>query len=252
MKDEKSTAKIVTKIWLPILEKFDKKIEMACLRRDAYLARLLRVELAWLDIEVSIPNSEVARQFITERLAMLDCKPVGLTLPIELITRLNDICEVKRIPRDAFFNRIFLLLASSPKAINRLLFQHANTWDWTVEVRKNYEDELHPHSEFYPLSQTSIDPFWAIRAGLNLLNQQDDVELTDYNEPETGKLIKVIKDVPDGYLLPESVYATIFNDKKIKDADLYGLNCYVADQHVPGSATQIASRKTLDELFGNL
>lgn len=245
MKDEKNTAKIVTKIWLPILEKFDKKIETACLRRDAYLARVLQVELDCLDIEVSMPNSEVARRFITGRLAMLDCKPVGLTLPLGLINRLNGICEVKRIPRDAFFNRLFLLLASSPKAIDHLLFHYAEPWKWTVAVKEKFEVS----DEMYPLNHVSIDPLWAIREGLKLLNEQRDIELIDYEEPETGKLVKVTRDVPNGYLPPQSVYTIMFSDEKIKNTDLYGLNCYIADQHVPGSAAQIASRKTLDEIF---
>lgn len=248
MKTEKNITKIVAKIWLPILEKLDKKIETACLRRDAYLAQVLQVELNFLDIEVSIPNSESARQFISDRLAKLECKPVGLTLPIGLITRLNDICEAKRIPRDAFFNRLFLLLASSPKAIDHLLFSYAEPWDWTLAVKEKFDVS----DAMYPLNHVSIDPLWAVREGLNLMNEQDDIELIDYEVPETGKLVKVIRDVPSGYLLPQSVYTTIFNDEKIKDTDLYGLNCYLADQHVPGSALQIASRKTLDELFANL
>lgn len=248
MKNEKNTTKIGTKIWRPILEKFDKKIEAACLRRDAYLSRVLQIELDCLDNEVPIPNSPVASKFIADRLAVLDCKPVGLTLPMELITRLNAICAVKRISRDAFFNRLLLLLASSPKAIDHLLFQYVGDWDWKAAVKEKFDvpDEL------YPLSRVSIDPLWAIREGLNLMNEENAIELSEYQEPETGKLIKVVRDVPTGYLPPLSVYTTTFNDAQIKGSDLYGLNCYIADQHIPGHPADAARRKTLDEIFAEL
>lgn len=244
MEDEKSTAKISTKIWRPILEKLDKKIEAACLRRDAYLSRVLQVELDCLDSEVRIPNSTEAQDFIAARLDGLDRKLVSITLPLDLISRLNAICRIKRIPRDAFFNRLFLLLASSPAAIDHLLFQHNDDWKAAVQESFDMPDEL------YPLSNTVIDPLWAIRAGFISLQEPDD--LIDFQEPETGKFIKVIRDVPIGYLPPRSVYTIEFNNKQIKNSDLYGLNCYIADQHIPGHPADAVRRKTLDEIFAEL
>lgn len=37
----KTVPKISVKIWRPLIEKFDEKMDEACLRRDAYLAKLL-------------------------------------------------------------------------------------------------------------------------------------------------------------------------------------------------------------------
>ena len=244
MKDEKSMTKIATRIWHPILEKFDRKIEAACLRRDAFLSRVLQIELDCLDDEIRIPNSTEAREFIAARLDLLDRKSVGLTLPADQVIRLNEICRVKRMPRDAFFNRLYLLLASSPNAIDHLLFQNDSDWKAAVKERFDMPDDL------YPLSNTSIDPFWAIREGFSILQESND--LIDYQEPETGKMIKVIADVPGGYLPPPSVYATVFDDKKIRDSDLYGLNCYIADRYIPGNPADVARRKTLDEIFAEL
>ena len=67
----KTVPKISVKIWRPILDKLDAKIESACLRRDAYLAKVLEVELDWLDQEVSIPNSQASYDYVLERLDRL-------------------------------------------------------------------------------------------------------------------------------------------------------------------------------------
>ena len=65
------TAKISVKIWEPLIEKLDTKMEAACLRRDAYLTKLLEFELDRLEEEVSIPNSEAAYNFVSGRLRQL-------------------------------------------------------------------------------------------------------------------------------------------------------------------------------------
>ena len=51
-KTRTTTPKISVKIWRPIIEKFDEKIGIACIRRDAYLNKVLEVELDKLDDEV--------------------------------------------------------------------------------------------------------------------------------------------------------------------------------------------------------
>ena len=104
----KTIPKISVKLWRPIIEKFDLKIEAACLRRDSYLNKVLEVELDWLDHEVSVPNSQASYEYVFSCLDQLDRKLVSLALSPQLTERLNEICSRKRIVRDAFFNRIFL------------------------------------------------------------------------------------------------------------------------------------------------
>jgi hypothetical protein len=121
--------KISVKIWRPIIDALEKKIEAACLRRDAYLNKILEIELRLLDKEVSIPNSQESYDYVFKQLDALDRKLVSLALPPELTQQLNEICRRKRIVRDAFFNRLFLLLAASPKIIDVLLFgTEAKEW----------------------------------------------------------------------------------------------------------------------------
>ena len=245
----KTVPKISVKIWRPILEKLDKKLDDACLRRDAYLNKVLEVELGFLDEEVSIPNSPAAYSFVANCVDSLDRKLVSLALRPDLVERLNEICSRKRIVRDAFFNRLFLLLAVQPKTIDSLLF-HGAADDWCRELwRDIHHDRSFFQSGFYPLA-TAIDPFWAIRDGLKLYDA--DTAIETYTEPSSGLTISVQRDDAGSVKPIDSVYATLI-EKKLGDGTvLLGLNCYMPDWRVPGEEAEILHRKKLDELFPDL
>ncbi len=117
------------KLWRPLIEKFDEKMDEACLRRDAYLGKLLQSEIERLDREVPIPNSKASYDYVFKKLDQFDRKLVSLALPAELSRRINEVCAEKRIVRDAFFNRLFLLLSVSPKVIDRLFFRFRDS-EW--------------------------------------------------------------------------------------------------------------------------
>ena len=114
--------KTSTRIWTPLLEKFTQRLDDACLRRDAWLSKVLERELDELEAAGTIRtfsfteivpdrervNSDAARQFIAARLDALPRKLVTFTLPEALVHRLDTLCESKRIVRDSFFNRLIL------------------------------------------------------------------------------------------------------------------------------------------------
>ena len=81
--DPKTAPKISVKIWEPIIKKLDTKLKSACLRRDAYLNKILEVELDWLDDEVSLPNSQDSYDFVFDRLQELKLKLVS-QVPLRL------------------------------------------------------------------------------------------------------------------------------------------------------------------------
>jgi hypothetical protein len=242
----KTVPKISIKIWRPIIDKFDAKIEKACLRRDAYLNKVLEVELNFLDEEVSIPNSQASYDYVFDRLDRLDRKLVSLALPSELTTRLNEICSRKRIVRDAFFNRIFLLLAASPKVIDRLLFGDVDS-DWRAVVwSENKHDGPFFQSGFYPL-EPMVDPFWAIRSGMEIYA----ADMENYIEPTSGKSILVTRDITGIAMPANSLYTTIF-EQKVRENDLLGLSCYMPDWRIPGHGAEQEHQAKLDELLGEL
>jgi len=236
--------KISVKICRPFIHMLDQKVENACLRRDAYLSKVLEAELSRLDEEVSIPNSEDSRKFVAERLDLLDRKLVSLALRSELTARLDDICERKRIVRDAFFNRLFLLLAAPPKLLDALLFAEATAQDWRYKVWSEDRNEGPFYQNgFYPLAPV-IDPFWALRAGIERCIE---VEAEDYIEPTSGKKVRVTRDLTGAPMPLPGVYTTVF----VKDK-LLGMNCYMPDWHIPGHDAQKEVQAKTDELLAEL
>jgi hypothetical protein len=244
----KTVPKISIKIWRPIIEKLDEKMDLACLRRDAYISRVLAVELDSLDDEVSISNSEASYDFVLASLNRLDRKLVSLVLPPAQIEQLNEICKRKRIVRDAFFNRLFLLLAAESKVIDALLFgDTANDWRREVWGERKHEGPFFQNG-FYPLAPT-IDPFWAIRHGLDIFASGTNVE--DYLEASSGKSIQISRDITGAPVPINSLYTTIF-ESKVGGNDLLGLSCYLPDSRVPGQRAEHEHRLRLDELFAEL
>jgi hypothetical protein len=214
---------ISTKIWRPVLDKLNAKLEQACLRRDAYLNRVLEVELPALDEELPLANSESARQFIAEHLDKLDRKPVSLSLRPDLVERLDDICERKKILRDSFFNRLFFFLAV-PVEWFTSNFPLDENWIGEVWFSDEHEYDLTEKnpgfkSLFYPLEPV-IDPFWALRQGL--VNSED-------NAVRKGIYSVVLRESPKG-------------------SDLWGMNCYLPDRDMPGFVNK-AENLSLDDLL---
>lgn len=244
----RTTPKISVQIWRPLIVRLDQKMTQACLRRDAYLAKVLEVEIAYLDSEVGIPNSPDSFDFVTQKLDLLDRKLVSLALPHDLTARLNDVCARKLIVRDAFFNRLYLLLAASPRVIDRLLFDGFED-DWRRLVwSENKHDGPFFQNGFYPL-EPDIDPFWALRNGLDYYSRE--LGLERYLEPTTGQDVMVSRGVAGELEPAPSVYSTVFN-LKVSGNDLLGLSCHIPDHLIPGHPAEAAHRAGLDELFSTL
>lgn len=238
-----TTKKISTKIWRTIIERLDQKIGSACLRRDAYLNKVLEIELDFLDKEVVLANSAIAQDFIAKSLDQLDRKLVSLALRPDLIARLEDICARKRIVRDAFFNRLFFLLAAPSEFIDKFLFpEYENKWRTAVWEECRHDGPFFENT-FYPLEH-DINPFWAIRAGIELYNK--DIKLHEYTDPDTGKVISVQRVFDEIYPL-DSIYTTLLTEKHIKNSNPFGLNCYIPDWQIPGGHAAVEFQKKLDD-----
>lgn len=246
--DPKPVQKISVKIWRPIIDKLDSKIEATCLRRDAYLAKVLEGELTALDREVCLPNSQAAHDYVFEELDKLDRKLVSLALPPALVERLKEICNRKRIVRDAFFNRLFLLLAANPKTLDALFFSQWDD-DWRSLVWSEYKHER-PFFQngFYPL-EAAVDPFLAMRCALELA-ESDYGAVDRVTDPVTGHEGKVTRNLSGEVIPVESLYTKVLN--KIGDHSLVGFSCHLPDHLIPGHATEKAHKAKLDELFAEL
>ena len=217
---EQTLRKISIRIWQPALDRFNERVNSACLRRDAYLGKVLEHELDRLEIasEFAHANSEAARQFIATRLDALPRKLVTLTLPEPLVQRLDEICARHRLVRDSFFNRLFFLLAARQSHLTHLFFDDDTGWLHQVMERTDFSasavaDLLEPIPEFR-------DPFFAIRA---------------------------TRDLPE-YQGPDPIYIAPITAATFSGIDLSGLNVYLDDDHVPGTARHGATI-SLDDLL---
>lgn len=248
-KERKTPPKISVRIWRRLLDRLDERLEAACLRRDAYLSRVLEVEIEHLDREVSIPNSQASYDYVFKTLDAFDRKLVSLALPEHLTARLNEICQRKRIVRDAFFNRFFLLLVAPPALVDRL-YPHGDDWDWRQAIRK----EVRNIPEFYeplfhPLT-TEIDPFWALRRGIEIATADEKPE--PYQEPETGETVLARQSVTGRFEPSMSVYTTVFKQKTRDGNDLVGLSCHVPDWEIPDHPDEQELRARSEDLWREL
>lgn len=207
--------KIAVKIWQPVMDKLDKKIDAACLRRDAYISKVLAIEVEYIDEEVTEPNSEAARDYVLAKLKLLPTKVITFTMPVDLIDRIDAICSQKRIVRDAIFNRVLLLLTLTPKQIDRLLPLDAE-WRGTVWDKHQCDWGYFPDI-FYPFEPV-VDPFHVIREGIKLTNLANN---SSY-----------------------SLSTFLLTDGHFTNVDLNGMNCYVSDDCIPGHPSHL----TLDDL----
>ena len=209
----KTSAYILPTIQLALPRKF----LQACVRRDEYLTKVFGVELDHLENEVPTPNSERARAFIKNSLnEHKDRASMSFNFPEELTSRINETLERKNIPRGAFFNRILFMLAASPKTIDEIFF--FDFYDWRTEVwGEGKHDGPFFQNVMYPLEQV-VDPFWAIRFGLELKQQRFPNRVWNF-------------------------YTTVL------DEHLFGLNCYLDDVSIPGTAEYQQMQREIEEFF---
>ena len=244
MKASRTT--ITTRVWTRAMSRFDEKVEAACLRRDGYISRVLEVELPHLDTEIPFPNSDVAARFIVSQLDLLDRKPVSFKIPRALAEQLDQVCAAKKIPRDALLNRLVFLLATPNSALDQLFFGGD---PWIGYLIKKYSGEEYLRTErdkiFYPLD-ANIDPFAEIREGIDLY--KDEEVIVQSAQPTTGKPIDMVQD-ENNLRLPRRFYTYVFDNKRFRDVNLFGLNCYMPDWAIPGHQDEATRSKGLDELM---
>lgn len=244
-----SSKKMTVKVWKPILEKLDAKLDSACLRRDAYLAEVLSNEIERLDEEVAIPNSPGGYEYVAANLDLLDRKLVSLAFPVDVINRINEVCERKQIVRDAWFNRVLLLLVAGPKTVDQLLFW-SYEGDWRKDAWARFGSDETTFREAFEPMEAHMRPFAWFREGLWVSNEGE--KLDDYFEPSTGNPVKVTYTLTGQPELPDGLYTTRFSKPKGEGVNLVGLNTYMPDWEIPGHSLAIAEGLMLDKLFGEI
>lgn len=212
--------KVSVRVWRPLARKLEDQMERACIRRDAYLNRVLEVELPELATELRVANTAAGRDFIATHLDRLDRKLMTLTLQEHLVVRLDELAASLNFPRDAFVNRLLFLLVAEDEQIDRIFFDGDRSWRTEVWSERKHDGPFF-RNVFKPLDP-EIDPFWAIRAAVELIEAR-------------------------AHTPAASIYGWPITGETYPGVDLYGLNCHWPDSWL--SAAEDELPVSLDDLL---
>lgn len=231
--DTQLTSKIQFTIWKPLLNSLRNYTDEACLRRDAYLAKVLGHEIEVL-AKAKGKNSELARHYVHGALKSLDCQSATFTLPVELVSRINQVCEEKQLHRDCFFNRVLLMI---------LPLNQRALYDWLYSDKQViYEAWQEAISEI----DTSELAYGVVFSRLHTIRES-------VNSDPLGMIREVLSRAAEkdsAFDLDDPLCAVIGPEKKytLNDANysLVGLNVILSDLHIPGSLEHGEMKKILD------
>jgi hypothetical protein len=228
-------AKILVNVWQPLIGGLKTKLDAACMKRDAYLDKVLAHEARMLAEEVQGQNSPEAREYIIQGLGQLKPVPVNLLLSQTTVHLVADACKLKNVPRDAFINRTLLFLVIRPGFFH-LLYPEFD-WKWAREVLLDRFGHDQKYLLFTPNTLGAIreivqdDPFWYTRECIRVAREED-------------------------HEIPALHEKFIQKDALGKHAETaIGFNCYLEDAFIEGHpaalAQQEAVRRLLDELLND-
>lgn len=113
--------KITVKIYEPLLRSFDSQLAGLCIKRDAFVNKMLRIETVELARELKGKRlSSAARRYIAGELKRLGTVPVNIVVDKAVATELNAVVQEANIVRDAFINRLIIFLRSNSKVLKAL------------------------------------------------------------------------------------------------------------------------------------
>jgi hypothetical protein len=217
---EINKTKILVKVHEPLLAIMQHKIDAACLKRDAYLDKALRVEAEFLRKEIATPNSDKAKNYIAAQLSDLKLKPLNLLLSTETVDLINEVCKEKNVPRDAFLNRFFLLLIANDTILTALFHEfleegHAETIEefldgggWTdlnIETGVYLEHLFITNNAVDAIESfiTKYSPFGKIRLIMNKIadDNEDNEKISQYKDAMYSFPFEsnALKNLPDDY-----------------------------------------------------
>ena len=270
--------KVLVNVYEPLIAIMKHKFDAACLKRDAYLDKALRIEAGMLREEVTTPNSDQAKNFITENLKQLRLKPLNLLLSTETVELINEVCKEKNIPRDSFINRFFLLMIASDTILKALFFFHRGKIE-EIEEEYSYAFDYVQSELSDPVREGNLingldviegyseeSPLYIIRAAFNnlyIIQKDDNIFVSAVYENKYhrthigGNNYESIK-TDSSKLKKLRTYNYVF-DKKcfsilpdeysfIKTNNMLGFNTYIPDDELPKEETSSPTTLAKNEL----
>lgn len=114
--------KITAKIFLPLIKNFNEQLSALHIKRDSFLNSMLQSEIKYLAAEMEGKKlSKNAKKYIAGELKRMGkdrLETVNIVVDKDVADALNKIVESSNLVRDAFINRLILLLRSSDEFLN--------------------------------------------------------------------------------------------------------------------------------------
>src|SRR5690554_4634111 len=221
--------KIQLRVWTPMLDSLKSYTEDACLRRDAFLAKVLDYELSVLE-GCDFRNSDEAATYVHKELRGLKNTLATFSFPESLVQRLNAVAESRNIHRDCIFNRILLLLVPrNQRAIYNWLYR-----DVTDDIA---EDTLQEGIEQNSVTFPGLFFYSSLHAVRDRL--ESDQELIDPLGLIRDWIHEYQSEAIEDYFDREPLTRIIYESMKLKlpsgENPMTGFNVRFPDVLVPGT-----------------
>lgn len=246
-RSERTQGKILVRIWTPLRQALDKRIDDACLKRDSFLDKVFRQEAEALEREMPCSNTEEGERELKRLLAEFlaqNSAQVNLSLSKETADAIDAVCQRKRVPRDTFINRVIYFLVMPDSAITSSLMEFGTKDDWfglSLEFLDSVPEERNVAVESSTLRIASalpnLDPFWYVRGRINVARRKS---------PELPML--------HGARITPLLFKKA-NRKEWLMQSVEWLNCSLPDERIEGTEahTRLQERvaQMLEEMFGD-
>jgi hypothetical protein len=116
-----TTTKITMKIRDDILDAFNRRLDSCFLKRDAFLNHMIKSETPHLEREMQgLRLSTAARRYTSHQLMSMDKTTINVVVEKQTADELKRVLKDANIVRDAFANRLMLMLISTDSLLKRL------------------------------------------------------------------------------------------------------------------------------------
>lgn len=156
--------KLTTHFYEPMYAAFDQQMASALLRRDAFLDKVIAIEIPHLREDLQGNRlSDKAHRHISRELKMLGglqappLRQVSLSIRHATAEALRETVEEHNLVRDAFLNLLIMLLRSSDEILDHL--------DLPKRVGSVRGTEDMPTSPLRAIEEAQSDPLYYLRAG---------------------------------------------------------------------------------------
>jgi DNA topoisomerase VI subunit B len=151
-----SNTKITVKVWEQQLAVFDKAIDELFIKRDAFLNHMIKVETPHLAADLKDRRLSMSgNRYIAGELKRLGTKPVNIVVEKATADALNEVVSKANIVRDAFVNRLIMLLRA-PDALLKF-------WELPLNVRSSDAVDSPATSPLNAIKGVYYDPLYYLR-----------------------------------------------------------------------------------------